>query len=111
MFTCIAAVGETGCGFEQQLAAITRALGADGKPAPAENQGFLRADAFLFIVHRDRRGRLLGAARIGLFDTDINTTLASPLGPPANFRCNEFGHLCNGAKPPRLAPSGTSTRW
>ena len=25
----------------------------------------------------------------------------------ANFRCNEFGHLCNGVKPPRLAPTGS----
>ena len=24
-----------------------------------------------------------------------------------NFRCNEFGHLCNGVKPPRLAPTGS----
>ena len=22
--------------------------------------------------------------------------IASQLGPPSNFRCNEFGHLCNG---------------
>ena len=33
VFTCIAAIGESGCGFEHQFAAITRALGADG-PAP-----------------------------------------------------------------------------
>ena len=51
VFGCIAALGESGCGFEHQLAAITRALGADGQPPPAENQGFLRPDAFLF----DRR--------------------------------------------------------
>ena len=31
-----------------------------------------------------------------------------PLGPPGNFRCNEFGHLCNGARPPRLPPSGNA---
>ncbi len=47
VFGCIAALGESGCGFEHQLAAITRALGADGSPPPAENQGFLRPDAFL----------------------------------------------------------------
>ena len=28
----------------------------------------------------------------------------SVLGPPSNFRCNEFGHLCDGARPSRLAP-------
>jgi hypothetical protein len=43
----------------------------------------------------------------GLFDVTSNTTLSSVLGPPANFRCNEFGHLCNGMKPPRKAPNGS----
>ena len=47
VFACIAALGESGCGFEHQLAAISRALGADGRPPPAENQGFLRPDAYL----------------------------------------------------------------
>ena len=32
-FTCIAALGESGCGFEHQFASVLRALGADG-PAP-----------------------------------------------------------------------------
>src|SRR5213075_883161 len=42
----------------------------------------------------------------GLFDTTMNMTVDSPLGLPASFRCNEFGHLCMGARPPRLPPSG-----
>ena len=51
VFTCIAALGESGCGFEHQFASITRALGVDGLgAAPAENAGFLRPDAFLAIV-------------------------------------------------------------
>ena len=50
VFSCIAALGETGCGFEHQFASVLRALGADGSPAPAENQGFLRSDALLAIV-------------------------------------------------------------
>src|SRR3954468_13932287 len=50
-FTCIAALGETGCGFEHQFASILRSLGADGRgAAPAENQGFLRPEAYLAIV-------------------------------------------------------------
>src|SRR5205814_1796196 len=36
VFSCIAALGETGCGFEHQFASVLRALGADGSPAPAE---------------------------------------------------------------------------
>src|SRR6187402_367600 len=39
VFSCIAALGESGCGFERPFAAITRALGADGHAAPLENQG------------------------------------------------------------------------
>lgn len=107
VFTCIAAVGETGCGFEQPLGAVVRALGADGSPPPAENQGFLRPDAFLFVVVLTDEDDCSVPPGSGLFDTKSNLTLDSPLGPVTNYRCNEFGHLCNGAKPPRLAPTGS----
>ena len=30
---------------------------------------------------------------VPLFDTGSNTNIQSQLGPPGNFRCNEFGHL------------------
>jgi hypothetical protein len=43
VFSCIAALGDTGCGFEHQFASVLRALGADGVAAPADNAGFLRA--------------------------------------------------------------------
>jgi len=49
-FSCIAPLGESGCGFEHPLAAAARALGADGRPPPAENEGFLRPSAFLAII-------------------------------------------------------------
>ena len=39
VFTCIAALGESGCGFEHQFAAITRALGIDGRVAPPRTRG------------------------------------------------------------------------
>jgi hypothetical protein len=35
----------------------------------------------------------------------VNTNIASQIGPPANYRCNEFGHLCDGAHPVRSAPN------
>ncbi len=108
VFSCIAAVGTTGCGFEQPLAAVARALGADGKPAPAENQGFLRADAYLFIALITDEDDCSVPAGSDLYDTTNNLNLASALGPVSNFRCNEFGHLCNGVKPPRLAPTGST---
>jgi hypothetical protein len=46
---CITPLGSNGCGFEQQLASVVRALGADGQTAPAANAGFLRQDAELAI--------------------------------------------------------------
>ncbi len=108
VFTCIAMLGEQGCGFEHQLAAMTRALGADGNPAPLENQGFLRDDAYLIIVLLTNEDDCSAPAGSPFYDTTSNPNLASPLGPPSNFRCNEFGHLCNGVKPPRLAPNGST---
>jgi hypothetical protein len=98
---CIAPLGEAGCGFEHQFAAIIRALGVDGLGAPpAENQGFLRPDAYLVVIlltNEDDCSASLGNGpnnRIPLFDTSANTNMASQLGPPQNFRCNEFGHTC-----------------
>src|SRR4029079_3778536 len=57
VFGCIAALGEQGCGFEHQFAAMLRALGADGRAAPVENQGFLRDDAYLVVVMLTTIGR------------------------------------------------------
>jgi hypothetical protein len=108
VFACIAALGETGCGFEHQLASMARALGADGKAPPQENQGFLRPEALLFIVLVTNEDDCSASPGSALYDT-TQTSLTSALGPPANFRCNEFGHLCGGAKPPRLAPTGSVT--
>jgi hypothetical protein len=107
VFACIAHVGTNGCGFEQPLAAAMRALGADGQPPPADNQGFLRPDAFLFLFVLMNEDDCSVPAGSGLFDTRSNTNLESPLGPPSNYRCNEFGHLCGGVKPPRFAPNGS----
>ena len=117
VFACIAALGEAGCSFEHPFAAISRALGVDGfGAAPLENKNFLRPDAYLVIVmltNEDDCSASPGQGpnnRIPLFDTAANTNMASQLGPPENFRCNEFGHLCddgtgNFAHPNRNAPA------
>jgi len=114
VFSCIAALGSTGCGFEHQFAAILRALGADGRPAPAENQGFLRPDAYLAIIMLTNEDDCSEGQGVPLFDTSANTNIASQLGPPANFRCNEFGHMCDSgsgtyAHPSRSAPNSDVT--
>jgi hypothetical protein len=82
VFGELAHVGYTGCGFEQPLAAMKRAL---GNPA---NAGFLRDDANLAIVilaDEDdcslSHGSMLGP------DT-------SSLGPLDSFRCFRFGVEC-----------------
>jgi hypothetical protein len=103
VFTCIAALGDDGCGYEQQFAAISRALGIDGKPVPTLNQGFLRPDALLAIVMITNEDDC-SAKAASFYDTTSNTSLTSQLGPPVNFRCNEFGHLCDGKHPDRSAP-------
>jgi uncharacterized protein (TIGR03382 family) len=86
---------------------VLRALGADGMPAPAENQGFLRSDALLAIIMVTNEDDCSARAGINLYDVSMaNSKIRSDLGPPANFRCNEFGHLCDGQRPPREAPGG-----
>jgi hypothetical protein len=105
VFKCIGALGEAGCGFESQFAALLRALGADGRAAPAENQGFLRPDAYLAIIMLTNEDDCSASPGVPLFDTGSNASLQSLLGPPANFRCNEFGHDCDGAHPGRFAPN------
>ena len=109
VLSCIALLGESGCGYERQLTAIARALGADGQQPPTENQGFLRPDAALFIVLVTNEDDCSAPAGSQFYDAMNNNSLASPLGPSISFRCSEFGHLCNGSKPPRLAPNGSVT--
>ena len=106
MLRCIAEVGTAGCGFEHQLAAVARALGADGRSPPPENQGFIRAEALLAIVLLTNEDDCSAPVNSLLYDTAENTNLGSTVGPPRNFRCNEFGHLCGAPprKPPRLSP-------
>jgi hypothetical protein len=109
VFACIAPLGETGCGFEHQLSAVARALGADGRPPPSENLGFLRDDALLAIVLLTNEDDCSTPPGSPLFDTTDSLKLESAVGPPGNFRCNEFGHLCGGNRPPRFAPTGSLT--
>src|SRR4051812_13339228 len=108
VFSCIAALGQEGCGFERPFASVLRALGADGRPMPPENQGFLRSDALLAIVMVTNEDDC--SARDGsgaaLYAINGDAQLTSDYGAPNQYRCNEFGHLCDGVRPPRMAPNG-----
>jgi hypothetical protein len=87
-FGALGDLGTMGCGFEQPMEAMYRAL--DGNPA---NNGFIRPDALLavvFITDEDD----CSASNPQLYDNtqmDINSTL----GPLTSFRCFEFGITCD----------------
>ena len=88
VFTCMAALGEHGCGFENQFGAVVRALNADGQGLPSENAGFLRPDAYLAIVMITNEDDCSASPGIPLYDFTANTHIADQLGPITNFRCN-----------------------
>ncbi|MFL5306633.1 MAG: vWA domain-containing protein [Polyangia bacterium] len=113
VFQCIALLGDKGCGFEHQLASIDHALGGDGA-APGSNANFLRPEAYLGIVILTNEDDCSAPANTQLFSLNGGQQgTANPLGPIANYRCNQFGHLCkdpngNMVSPPRDAPAGMS---
>jgi hypothetical protein len=113
---CIALLGDRGCGFEHQLASIDRALGADGQgPPPSTNFGFLRPEAALAIVILTNEDDCSAPSNTELYSLKAGGSnqqnAANALGPIANYRCNQFGHLCTdpatGAliAPPLVPPS------
>jgi len=97
-FSCIARLGVDGCGFEQPLEAMRRAL--DG--SNPSNAAFLRPDAYLaviFITDEDD----CSTADTTMFDTAQNS-ISDPLGPLSSFRCFEFGVRCEPDEPRTPGP-------
>ena len=106
VFQCIAQLGDGGCGFGQPLAALARALGADGQPPPPENAGFLRPHAYLgiiFISNQDDCSVPAGSPLFSLSDPSAND-LGDPLGPLTHYRCNHAGHLCADSQGNQVSP-------
>ncbi|HXU64443.1 MAG TPA: hypothetical protein VN962_22240 [Polyangia bacterium] len=92
---CVADLGASGCGFEHQLASIARALGADGSPPPPSNANFLRPNAYLGIILLTNEDDCSAPPNTPLFSLNGGKqSVTNPLGPLANYRCNQFGHLC-----------------
>jgi hypothetical protein len=98
VFGTMARVGAGGCGFEQHLEAMKRALA--NNPA---NAGFLRPEAYLaviFIADEDdcsmSKGSLLGPE-------------SPSMGPLQSFRCTRFGVTCDqgGSTPDQMNQVGT----
>jgi hypothetical protein len=90
VFGCMARVGTSGCGFEHQLAATTKALSAQRSP---ENAGFLRDDAYLQIVLITDEDDCSAPPGSTLFSQDFP-------GEEPSYRCARAGHACGGQMPP-----------
>ena len=115
---CISLLGGKGCGFGQPLAALDRALGADGSGVPSTNASFLRDDAYLGIVLLSNEDDCSAPSNTQLFSLAVGGSnqqnIANALGPIGNYRCNQYGHLCQNAAgqtimPPLNPPSGATT--
>ncbi|HLK92115.1 MAG TPA: MYXO-CTERM sorting domain-containing protein [Polyangia bacterium] len=118
---CIFPLGWNGCPFQQPLAAIARALNADGAVPAILNPDFLRADAALAIVILTNQDDCSAPTMTPLYSLNGgHDNLTNALGPLGHYRCNEFGHLCADAlpggpvniQPPEMPPSdhgGTAT--
>jgi hypothetical protein len=98
-FSCMAQLGDQGCEFEHQFASVLKAL-EPGPSLPVTNEGFLRPEAYLAIILLTNEDDCSAPPDSNLFDT-ASQMVSDPLGPLTSFRCNEFGHLCDGKKPPR----------
>lgn len=95
-FSAITDVGQAGCGFEQPIAAATRAL------VRPDNAGFLRPEAnLLVVIVSDEDDCSMQSP--GLISTDV-----SQLGPLQNFRCTHYGVICDdgGATPDAMNAPG-----
>jgi hypothetical protein len=97
VFSCIALLGGDGCGFEQPLAAARRAL--DPTFAPAENAGFLRAEATLAVVILSNEDDCSVPADSQLFNPQ-SMKVGDEYGPLSSFRCNYYGHNVDGRNQP-----------
>ncbi|HWU87300.1 MAG TPA: hypothetical protein VN253_08495 [Kofleriaceae bacterium] len=83
VFSQIASVGQGGCGFEQHLAALRRAV---TQPA---NDGFLRDDANLAVVI------IADEDDCSVLDPALFGPDSAELGPLMSFRCTQFGVVCD----------------
>jgi len=109
-FQCMALLGDHGCGFESQFESVYYALYKAAQPDDPDNGGFLRDDATLAVIMVTNEDDCSVAPQSLLLDPGVNAVSdPSGLGALQSYRCNEFGHLCNGAPPPHDAPAGPLT--
>ncbi len=89
-------VGDQGCGFEQPLEAMKKALDRQDPDAAVANWGFFRDDSFLAVVFVTDEDDCSASKPEVLFDPDESQNrLDSALGPMTSYRCFEFGITCD----------------
>jgi len=86
---CMAQLGIDGCGFEQHLESMKRAL-----ENQEENAGFLRDQANLAVVVLADEDDCSVSDRAMFIAQPEGDTRTSPLGELSSFRCFEFGIAC-----------------
>jgi hypothetical protein len=91
-FSCIAELGVQGCGFEQPLESMRRAL------EPGTNGDFIRQDAFLAVILLTDEDDC-SASNDDIFRAPLRNEPGDPvfdeLGARASLRCFEFGVKCD----------------
>jgi hypothetical protein len=94
-FSCMANLGNAGCGYEHQLQATRVALYESITP---QNKGFLRENAVLAIFILSDEDDCSAETTSNLFVDDASFPMTT-----ASFRCSQTGHVCNGMSPPLTA--------
>jgi len=85
VFATMAKAGAGGCGFEQTLESMKRAL----DPGNTANRGFVRPDAALAVVI------ITDEDDCSLVDPGLLITSEVTLGPQQSFRCTRYGITCD----------------
>jgi len=95
VFSCLALLGQGGCGFEHQFESTRQAI-IHAVQNVAPNAGFWRDDAFLGIIMLTNEDDCSVPADSQLFNTSVSSVNDQPpLGGLWSYRCNEFGHKCD----------------
>ena len=98
-FGCMASVGSMGCGYEQPIEAVYKAL----HDQPAENHDFLRDDALLVVMWVTDEDDCSADPNTDLFDP----SKTAQYGALLSYRCTEYGIQCgNPAMPLPYGDSG-----
>ncbi len=105
-FTCMASVGDTGCGMEHQLESVMEALQPKMLAPGAPNSGFLRDAAVLVVVFVTDEDDCSAPPDTDLFAQDTHPLKSGKkafdeLGYFHSFRCTEWGIKCGGLRVPR----------